>query len=62
MIDQGEGEKGHLLGLGASFALTGAMAKRYAKTQAFVPAGGLALVGGAGTGYHASKYNIWRKW
>ena len=32
LIDQGEGEKGHLLGLGASLALTAMMGKRFAKT------------------------------
>ena len=55
----GSQERGFRLSAGTSVVLTLAMAARFARTRAFMPAGMLSAVGAASTAYHGSKWQEW---
>jgi len=55
----GSQERGFRLAAGASGVLALVMGARYLRTRALVPAGALALVGGASAAYHGAKWAEW---
>ena len=55
----GSQERGFRLAAGASGVLALVMGARYARTRALVPAGALALAGGASAAYHGLKWSEW---
>ena len=59
LITQGQDLEGHGLALGSSGALGAAMAARFAKTRAMMPAGGMAIIGLLSAAYHGKKFREW---
>lgn len=58
-LRSGRSDLGHPCNLAASLALVGAMTPRAMKTRKLWPAGVLAVVGWASTGYEAVKTLEW---
>jgi uncharacterized membrane protein (UPF0136 family) len=59
LISKNESFKGHALASGATGIVTAAMAKRFFKTQKFMPAGMVATLGAAGFAYNVQKTIEW---
>ena len=55
----GSTERGLRLAAGTSAVLTAAMAMRFARTRAVMPAGALTALGAASLAYHGAKWQEW---
>eukprot|EP00877_Chromochloris_zofingiensis_P000062 jgi/Chrzof1/10056/Cz04g25170.t1 len=59
LINSGQPDTGHAVGLVSSVLLTGAMGRRLQMTRKFMPAGLLTAAGAFGAYYNFQKYREW---